>query len=82
MHFRIGERQIGDHAPVFVIAEMSANHQQDFDLAVKIIKEAKKAGADAIKMQTYTPDSMTIDCDNEYFQLKQLQHSFLYFSEK
>lgn len=71
MHFQIGERQIGDHAPVFVIAEMSANHQQDFDLAVKIIKEAKKAGADAIKMQTYTPDSMTIDCDNEYFQLKQ-----------
>ena len=71
MHFRIGERQIGDDAPVFIIAEMSANHQQNFDLAVKIIKEAKKAGADALKMQTYTPDSMTIDCENEYFQLKQ-----------
>ncbi|HNW46098.1 MAG TPA: pseudaminic acid synthase [Thermotogota bacterium] len=71
MQFRIGERLIGDHAPVFIVAEMSANHQQDFDVAVKIIKAAKKTGADAIKMQTYTPDSLTIDCDNEYFSLKQ-----------
>jgi len=42
MQFRIGERLIGDHAPVFIVAEMSANHQQDFDVAVKIIKAAKK----------------------------------------
>lgn len=71
MEFLIGNRGIGERHPVFIVAEMSANHQQDYDQAVKIIKAAKKAGADAIKMQTYTPDSLTIDCDNEYFQLSQ-----------
>lgn len=50
---------------------MSANHLQKFDNAVKIIKVAKEAGADAVKLQTYTPDTITIDCDNEYFQIKQ-----------
>ncbi len=50
---------------------MSANHLQKFNNAVKIIKAAKEAGADAIKLQTYTPDTITIDCDNEYFQIKQ-----------
>ena len=50
---------------------MSANHLQNFDVAVKIVKAAKKAGADAIKLQTYTPDTMTMNCDNEYFQIKQ-----------
>lgn len=50
---------------------MSANHLQDFDVAVKTIKAMKEAGADAIKFQTYTPDTITIDCDNEYFQIKQ-----------
>jgi len=50
---------------------MSANHLQKFDNAIKIIKAAKEAGADAIKLQTYTPDTITIDCDNEYFQIKQ-----------
>jgi pseudaminic acid synthase len=49
---------------------MSANHQQDFDKALKIIEAASKAGADAIKLQTYTPDTITIDCDNEYFKIK------------
>jgi pseudaminic acid synthase len=71
MKFRIENRWVGEEFPVFIVAEMSANHQQDFECAVKIIKAAKKAGAEAIKMQTYTPDSLTIDCDNEYFQLKQ-----------
>jgi len=57
-------------SPVFIIAEMSANHGQDFDRAVNIIKAAHASGADAIKLQTYTPDTITIDCDNEYFQIK------------
>jgi len=54
----------------FIIAELSANHNQDFEIAVKTIKEVKKSGADAIKLQTYTPDTITIDCNNEYFQIK------------
>ncbi|WP_252255069.1 pseudaminic acid synthase [Clostridium sp. ZBS12] len=68
---KIGNKIIGENSPVFIIAEMSANHLQDFDKAVEIIKAAKKAGADAIKLQTYTPDTITIDCDNEYFQITQ-----------
>lgn len=55
----------------FIIAEMSANHLQNYDRAVEIIKKAKWAGANAIKLQTYTPDTITLDCDNEYFQIKQ-----------
>jgi pseudaminic acid synthase len=55
----------------FIVAELSANHNHNFDVAVKTIKAAKEAGADAVKIQTYTPDTMTIDCDNEYFQIKQ-----------
>lgn len=58
------------NSPVFIIAEMSANHGQDFDRAVKIIKAAHAAGANAIKLQTYTPDTITIDSDNEFFQIK------------
>ncbi|WKV10367.1 pseudaminic acid synthase [Thermoanaerobacterium sp. CMT5567-10] len=53
------------------MAELSANHNQNFDNAVKLIKEAKKAGADAVKLQTYTPDTITINCNNEFFQIKQ-----------
>jgi pseudaminic acid synthase len=54
---------------VFIIAELSANHNQDLSVAIDTIKAAKKTGADAIKLQTYTPDSITLDCDNEYFQI-------------
>ena len=53
----------------YIIAEMSANHCGDKELAKKIIKEAKHSGADAVKIQTYTPDTMTIDCKNDYFRL-------------
>ena len=67
----IENRVIGDNSSVFVVAELSANHNQDFDLAVKTIKAMKETGADAVKLQTYTPDTITIDCDNEYFQIKQ-----------
>lgn len=56
--------------PVFIIAEMSANHGQDFDRAVDIIKAAHASGADAIKLQTYTPDTITIDCDSDLFTIK------------
>jgi len=71
MVLNIGSKKIGNGYSIFIIAEMSANHLQKFDNAVKIIKVAKEAGADAIKLQTYTPDTITIDCDNEYFQIKQ-----------
>lgn len=54
----------------YIIAEMSANHCGDINLAKKIIKIAKEIGADAIKIQTYTADTLTIDCDNEEFQIK------------
>jgi pseudaminic acid synthase len=67
----IDNKKIGENEPCFIIAEMSANHLQSFDRAVEIIKVAKECGADAIKLQTYTPDTITIDCDNEYFQIKQ-----------
>ena len=59
-----------DSDRVFIIAEMSANHNHDFNIAVETVKAAKAAGADAIKLQTYTADTLTLDCDNEYFQIK------------
>lgn len=59
--FKIGKHDIGVGNPCFIIAEMSANHNQDFDTAVKIIEEVKKTGANAIKLQTYTPDTLTIN---------------------
>ncbi len=71
MNLQIGNRCVGVNYPIFIIAELSANHLQDFDLAVKTIKTMKESGADAVKFQTYTPDTITIDCDNEYFQIKQ-----------
>lgn len=51
----------------FVIAELSANHNHDFDLAKRTIKAMAESGADAVKVQTYTPDSLVLDCDNEFF---------------
>jgi len=67
----ISNRKIGNSQRVFIVAELSANHLQSFDLAVKTIKAMKEAGADAVKLQTYTPDTITIDCDSKYFQIKQ-----------
>lgn len=59
--FSIGKNVIGEHHPCFIIAEVSANHDQKFDYAVKLIEEAKRAGADAVKLQTYTADTLTIN---------------------
>lgn len=71
MGFKIGKKEIGENNPTFIIAELSANHMNDFDIAVKTIEAMAEAGADAVKFQTFTPDTITIDCDNEYFQIKQ-----------
>ena len=67
---RGGIRYIGPGYPSFIVAEMSGNHNQSFELATKIIDAAAEAGADAIKLQTYTADTMTIDSDKKYFQVK------------
>jgi len=56
---------------VFIIAELSANHNHDFNVALKTIKTAKEAGADAIKLQTYTADTITLDSEKEVFQVNQ-----------
>ena len=66
---KIGEHKVGDGAPVYVVAELSANHNQDFNQAVRIIRAAKQAGADAVKLQTYTADTITIASDREYFRI-------------
>lgn len=55
---------------VYTIAEMSANHAGKLENALEIVRQAAKAGADCVKIQTYTADTLTIDCDNEYFQIK------------
>ncbi len=67
---RIGNREIGPDAPVYIIAEISANHNQSFDEAVRLIDAAHAAGVDAVKLQTYTADTLTIDSPNSYFQVQ------------
>jgi len=65
----IGGRRIGPGSPTYCIAEVSANHNQDFAQAMRIIEAAKDAGADAVKLQTYTPDTMTIACNRQEFRI-------------
>lgn len=65
----IGSRKIGSSHPVYIIAELSANHGQDFDQAVRIVRAIAASGADAVKAQTYTADTLTIPCDNEFFRI-------------
>lgn len=66
----INGRLVGDGQPAYIIAEMSANHAGSIERAKEIIHAAKESGADCIKIQTYTPDTMTIDCHNEYFNIE------------
>jgi len=65
----INNRKIGPDYPPYIIAELSANHNGDIYRAYQIMEEAKRAGADAIKLQTYTHDTITMDCDSEDFQI-------------
>lgn len=65
----INSRNIGIDHPPYVIAELSANHNGKLEIALQIIEEAKKAGADAVKLQTYTADTITLNCDTEEFQI-------------
>ena len=64
---QIGKRTISAASPTFIVAEVSANHNQNYDRAVEIIHAAAEAGADAVKLQTYTPDTLTIDCHEDCF---------------
>jgi N-acetylneuraminate synthase len=69
VEFSIGKRRIGSERPVYIVAEMSANHGQQFDEAVRLVHAMKEAGADAVKLQTYTPDTITVDCSSPCFQI-------------
>ncbi len=71
MNLKIKNKTIGENFPVFIIAEISANHGNDFSIAQKTIEAMKEAGADAVKFQTYTADTITIDSVNECFKIKQ-----------
>jgi pseudaminic acid synthase len=62
-------RQIGKGRPIYLVAEISGNHNQSFDEAVRLVNAAKGSGADAVKLQTYTPDTLTINSDKEYFRV-------------
>jgi N-acetylneuraminate synthase len=62
-------RRIGPGAPCYIIAELSANHGQRIDTALELIAAAAEAGADAIKLQTYRADTITLDCDGPYFRI-------------
>ena len=66
--FSINERTIDEHSQTYFIAELSCNHNQDKSVCFKLIDEAHKAGADAVKLQTYTADTMTIKCDKPLFK--------------
>lgn len=65
-----GKRIVGPGNPAFIIAEISGNHNQSFEKALRIVDSAIEAGVDAIKLQTYTADTLTIDCNKEPFQVK------------
>jgi len=69
-NINIDGQNIGPDYPPYIIAELSANHNGDINRAFRIMEEAKKAGANAIKLQSYTHDTITMDCDSEDFQIR------------
>lgn len=70
MEFEIAGRKIGSNFPPYIIAEISANHNGDINKALRLIEIAKESGADAVKMQTYTADTMTLDVDKDDFKIR------------
>ena len=68
---KIENKIIGGNSPCFIIAELSANHNGSLEIAIETVRAAKSAGANAIKLQTYTPETMTIDVNNEHFQINE-----------
>ena len=70
-HIQIGGHSVSSGSSTYIIAEMSGNHNMDYDRAVKILHAAKESGADAVKIQTYTADTITLDCDDPCFQITQ-----------
>ncbi len=69
MEIKIGNFKINEGSETFIIAELSANHGNDIEIAKQSIKKAKEVGANCVKLQTYTADTITLDCRNEYFKL-------------
>ncbi len=68
-YIKVGGRLISPGQPTYIVAEISANHNQNYEETVRLIHAAKDAGADAVKLQTYTPDTITIDCSSEHFRI-------------
>ena len=75
MEIKIGGKTIGAGRPAFIVAELSANHSGNFNIAARTLKAMKAAGADAVKVQTYTPDTITLDCSSPNFKI---QHGTLW----
>ena len=68
--FNINGRKIGPDQPPYIVAEISGNHGGELTRAIKLITEAKSAGADAVKIQTYKPDTITLDSVSEEFMMR------------
>src|SRR5436853_5359958 len=70
MEIHIADRRVGPGHPVLIVAELSANHHQDYGEAEALVRAAKDAGTDAVKLQTYLPETMTLDSDRGSFQIR------------